>query len=409
MSVLNDPEWRLLDDMPEERQTHLWGGVKRFAQRLAKVIPKVSHTTPVLVHGDWGAGKTTVLKVLANDLPTVKGDAPRTVWFDAWRYDSAGALLPGLVRAVWEAAQERPEDKPGLALLARGVAAAVAVGQKLVPKVASNLSNDLVGDAIEATLGMKRGVDAPADPTRVLLESFDAILRGGWGEIARPILLIDDLDRCRPDHAVALLDGVRMLAANADRHRCRFVVALDRGVVAEAIQQKFSGISGYDGNRYLEKVFPVSFAVPTPHPKDMGTLLDIYCPPLGDAISADTVDALRDAFQNAEFANPRLLKRVVNQLALVSALGIQVEDTVALAKWAVATARWPILRRIIRTYDSTAWTQLIDAVVDQTPVSEPLTRTLLAERGARLWLRKNLAASIDAFQKAEANLRDAGL
>jgi len=87
--------------------------------------------------------------------------------------------------------------------------------------------------------------------SRLVTEAFDG---------AAPVILIDDLDRCSPDGAVALLDGIRLLVTGGPELRCNFVVALDRGVIAARSVAKFQGISGYDGNRYLEKIFPVSFA-----------------------------------------------------------------------------------------------------------------------------------------------------
>ena len=40
----------------------------------------------------------------------------------------------------------------------------------------------------------------------------------------------------------------------AEELRCRFVAALDRDVISDAVAAKFASIS-YEGNRYLEKVF----------------------------------------------------------------------------------------------------------------------------------------------------------
>jgi tRNA A37 threonylcarbamoyladenosine biosynthesis protein TsaE len=50
----------MLDDFPIEQDKPLWRGLYQFADQLAKMLPTFPTSSPVLLSGDWGAGKTTL-------------------------------------------------------------------------------------------------------------------------------------------------------------------------------------------------------------------------------------------------------------------------------------------------------------------------------------------------------------
>jgi hypothetical protein len=78
----------------------------------------------------------------------------------------------------------------------------------------------------------------------------------------RVILYIDDLDRCRPDDVVRVLQVVHMLLAF---ELFVVVVAVDARWVEESLKQKYGWLAGADGHArvtpqdYLEKIFQTTF------------------------------------------------------------------------------------------------------------------------------------------------------
>lgn len=414
---------RLLEDTPEQLQPNLWPGLNRFAKTLATLLPTLPHSAPVLLHGDWGAGKTTVLHALQERIPHPDGSPRRTIWFDAWRYDGAEVLLPALVRRVWSAADEAKQKSWRTDGTLKALwHAAVAVGLRMAPTVIEAAGQKNLAKLVSAigSVASGGGGDAsdgpPDDPTRVLYEKFAEVIHQGWdGE--RPLIIVDDLDRCRPDSAVALLDGIRTLVANAPELRCNFVVALDRGVLVEAISQKFTGISGYDGHRYLEKVFPLTFAVPQPEGVHVNWLIDHYCDALGGPLdAADLRDAVKETFALPVFANPRLLKRALNRLALVrhfEGAPATVAQDRALVDWLAATDRWPVLRRMLQRYRDDQWKPVQHAVSNSGAADEHLAQQLLAQYGARDWLGQRFfqanVSRLGTMRDAEARLQACAL
>ena len=70
--------------------------------------------SPILITGPWGSGKTTFLRTLQQRVDPDPKAKPRTIWFEAWRCDSEGTLLPALVRAVWQTTKRDSDDQEKL-------------------------------------------------------------------------------------------------------------------------------------------------------------------------------------------------------------------------------------------------------------------------------------------------------
>ena len=162
------------------------------------------------------------------------------------------AAARSLFRSAWKASLAVGVRAISLVAAATG---ALPLAELTTGLTVAALRKDV--DAIEAS----EDLEPPEDATKALWARFNKLLSVAWG--GKPgVILIDDLDRCSPEVALGLLDGLRMLVSGANQANCRFVVALDRRVMAEVVKNRFSGLESFDGNRYLEKVFPLTFRIP---------------------------------------------------------------------------------------------------------------------------------------------------
>ncbi len=425
---------KLLDDVEETDDSRLWRGLHGFSQRLSEVLLALPASSPVLLSGDWGAGKTTVLRAVQRHLATDAAGRP-TVWFDAWRHENEPVLLPALMRAVWDAAPEdyraRREARSLFRLLFQ---LAVVVGTRVAPelligvgaKVAGGMMKGLTAAAVSGDVSALGGGGAPEpDPSQLLWQQFSTLVHGAWGGRS-PIVLVDDLDRCGPAVAVQLLDGIRLLVTGGAELRCNFVVALDRPVMARAIAHKMQGISGYDGNRYLEKIFPVTFAVPTPYEQDAADLIASLLASFDDGERHRSV--LMEVLSRPVFANPRLLKRCINRYRLMvhfeSSLPTAggATDAAALrrdraaATWIAASERWPAARPLLLRREEADWEALFKAPrrVDEDfkEATDPELAALASEPGFLPWLKRELrpgGADLALLREADQRLRRWGM
>lgn len=248
------------------------------------------------VHGDWGAGKSSVLEMIEAGFER----EPKVLClkFNGWRFqgfeDAKIALIEGIVTGLVEkrpfltkAAEEvksifRRIDWLKVAKKGGGLAFTAATG---IP------SPDLIHGAIAAiqgliadptklatkenaigALGEVMGLLKPKDGTETtnvpeeinaFRKAFDDLLaKAGVDQL---IVLIDDLDRCLPDTAVDTLEAVRLFVFTA---RTAFVVAADEAMIEYSVRKHFPDLPDTTGpqsyaRNYLEKLIQVPFRIPS--------------------------------------------------------------------------------------------------------------------------------------------------
>jgi predicted KAP-like P-loop ATPase len=265
-------------------------------EAIAKTIVKLlrqrpEHPVTVGVHGDWGAGKSSVLEMIEAALDA--DDRVLCLKFNGWRFqgfeDAKIALIEGIVTGLIEKrpalrkAAEAVKDifhridwlkvakKAGsLALTAYtgipalGVEALVEKLQSLVTDP-TKLSAENVGAALSEAKGfLKAGAETKNVPEEIagFRKAFDELLKQAGVE--QLVVLIDDLDRCLPDTAIETLEAVRLFVFTS---RTAFVVAADEAMIEYAVRKHFPDLPDTTGpqtyaRKYLEKLIQVPFRIP---------------------------------------------------------------------------------------------------------------------------------------------------
>ncbi|WIW89642.1 P-loop NTPase fold protein [Sphingobium sp. V4] len=243
------------------------------------------------VHGDWGAGKSSILEMIETQFETHANSV--CLKFNGWRFqgfeDAKIALIEGIVTALVE---KRPMlTKAGdtvkdifsridwlkVARHAGGLALTATTGIPSPDLVAGLFAKlkDLAADP--AKLATKESLDAAAEGANGLLKpsskkvpeeiqafrkAFDELLeKAGVDQL---VVLIDDLDRCLPDTAIETLEAVRLFLFTDNT---AFVVAADEAMIEYSVRKHFPDLPDSTGPRdyarnYLEKLIQVPFRIP---------------------------------------------------------------------------------------------------------------------------------------------------
>ena len=245
------------------------------------------------VHGDWGAGKSSVLMMVEeafNDDESVL-----CVRFNGWLFqgfeDAKAVLVETIVEELLKQRSIRAKvaDQASKVLrlvdwmkVARkasvyGVSIASGVPHPEILKDFGEAARAIVAQAGEvatpeqvSTLvgGLKkfsREVEAESAPEQMhaFREAFEDLLKRA--EIDRLVVLVDDLDRCLPQVAIETLEAMRLFLFVP---HAAFVIAADEGMIEYAVRQHFpdlpvsTGPSTYARN-YLEKLIQVPFRLPS--------------------------------------------------------------------------------------------------------------------------------------------------
>jgi len=261
---------------------------------IALIRERPGHPITIGVHGDWGAGKSSVLEMIEAGLE----NAGKTLClkFNGWRFqgfeDAKLALIEGIVselrkkRTLPTKAAEKLKDlfkridwlkvakkAGGLALTAYTgipspelVTTAVGALKKFLadPKELATKENlDTAIDAVEGVLKRETSEHKNVpDEFAAFRKDFDDMLEAAG--IEQLVVLIDDLDRCLPDTAIETLEAVRLFVFTP---RTAFVVAADEAMIEYAVRKHFPDLPDSSGPRdyarnYLEKLIQVPFRIP---------------------------------------------------------------------------------------------------------------------------------------------------
>lgn len=391
------------------------------------------------ISGGWGMGKSSMMELLhialqeraaekmyghnasiEAGLESEPPDEVRFVHFNAWLYQGHDDARAALMEAIAQSLVDNAEKKEGQfsadlvkktkGLLSRvkwfravsmtaGAGLAMYTGSPL-PLMASSmltagsglLDGDLSSGDIEKLktayesiskegkelLAAKKEEEKVATTTPPkAIDAFRADLQATLKEMRITlVVLIDDLDRCLPETAIATLEAMRLFLF---LDRTAFVIAADEDMIRESVRIHFKGASLSEGmvRSYFDKLIQLPFRVPPLGTQDVRAYLmllfidasdldgdrkdeirDAVCKRLGqtwsgvrfdrafvlEAIGDDCPSELRSRIAIADRiapiltsspeirGNPRLIKRFLNSLALRKSLaerqGVSVDEEV---------------------------------------------------------------------------------
>jgi len=318
--------------------------IKQYAEGLARFISRCETPMNIGVQGEWGSGKTSLMKLVQTHLEKkssgkVKSadeddDWPPIIdyWFETWQYGAIGnadvlgvRLLQDLVLELREKAgkDNHAVIRQAERLLRAGAAMAPVVGRAFVAGSASKLSGGSLDGATLAD-GLVGGGPAQIGEIR---SDFAALVkgvverkkkksRGNRKDLpARVVVFVDDLDRIRPGRAVALLE---ILKNFMDVEDTVFVVACDYAVVREGVKELMGIEDEEKVNAFFHKIFQVPFQMPIASYSVTPLMTDWLRGRLEGGKARASVVAARFAplVEAAVGTNPRAFKRFLNTVEL---------------------------------------------------------------------------------------------
>lgn len=307
---------------PNERTDGL--GFNAYARVLAKAAADTPGPFTIGVFGEWGTGKTSLMKLIEKNLKdtSIKGKKPViVVWFNAWRYESEEHPIVPLVATIVRALRQQDALTRlgeqgrnllrGLRAIAYGFSAKTSVK---VPGFAEIEAGFVAKDIIDRA---DKEDSLAADPLldrSLYYQAFEALSSARIEQEATIVVLIDDLDRCFPDKAIKLLESIKLVLAQPG---FVFVLGVARSVIEGYLQHRYVqkyGLRDFKGHAYLDKIVQLPFYIP-PHSSritDFSTSL-IKAIPISDRqVFSEILPIIGPASDN----NPRTIIRYVNNLLI---------------------------------------------------------------------------------------------
>ncbi|MCE8003960.1 Qat anti-phage system ATPase QatA [Billgrantia ethanolica] len=265
-----------------------------IARTVVRLVGEKSHEPlSVGIHGDWGAGKSSILMMVEETFSN--NERVLCVRFNGWLFQGFEDAKTVLIETIVEELRRKRPTSQKVAEQARKVLRRVdwmklarkagaygltlatgiphpetikelgTVARSLIGKDPKEISPSTVTALIEGSDEFLRevAVDNAPEQMHAFREEFAELLENA--EIDRLIVLVDDLDRCLPNTAIETLEAIRLFLFVP---RAAFVIAADEGMIEYAVRQHFpdlpvaTGPATYARN-YLEKLIQVPFRLPS--------------------------------------------------------------------------------------------------------------------------------------------------
>lgn len=251
---------------------HCQLGRAETGKKLSGLVEQVKYPIVIALDGSWGSGKSFFLKCWTGAHTNENGGKAKVIYFDAFQHDFLEDPLIALTGVI--AAQFEPGTKAGKAMgLAKSAASkmwrpAARIGLAVGTAGVSEGVGAVGGAAIAA--GSKAMSDASdefwqkEDGRRAAMGEFRAALEkltepDADGNAQKLVIIVDELDRCRPDYALSLLEVMKHFFMVDNVH---FVLGVNLNELQNSVKARYG--AGIDAAMYLQKFIQISFQISGP-------------------------------------------------------------------------------------------------------------------------------------------------
>lgn len=229
-------------------------------KKLSALVEGFSQPMSIALDAPWGAGKSVFLKCWVGAHSNENEGTANTVYFDAFRNDFMDDPLIGLTASIserfetgsakdkiWRKAKDAAFKlvRPALRI---GLAAATAGGSEVVGIVADAGLEAGSKELEQASREFWRKEDGK----RAAMEAF----RNALTELTadkKLVIVVDELDRCRPDYALNLLEVIKHFFDVPNVH---FVLGVNLKELANSVRARYG--SNIEAEKYLQKFVSIT-------------------------------------------------------------------------------------------------------------------------------------------------------
>lgn len=229
------------------------------------------------LNGSWGTGKTEFLKRQYTNLLN-KGHP--TIYIDSWSSDFSKdplsvvmsellsqleALTEGIGEAKQKALFESVKSVGGALLKGTLVGVAGYATNKITGEAGDGMAimQTMLGEdnaKVTTTLqeSYKEQMDAIAN-IKIQLSQLAEVLATTYGGSKPVVVLVDELDRCRPTYAIEMLEVIKHFFTTEN---LVFVIATDTEQLSHSIKAVYG--NDFDSQQYLKRFFDRKVTLPEP-------------------------------------------------------------------------------------------------------------------------------------------------
>ena len=248
-------------------------GRKAYGESLHSLILNTSDELVVALESPWGEGKTTFIKMW---LGLLKERNTPVIYFDAFENDYQSDPFLALTSQLYQLIDSENKEieldfrekatsalkiigraglRIGIKALTAGVLDDTIVDDTGTIKDVSKEASDIIDGFVSKQL-------SKAKEDHECLEAFKTYLSelaNTLGDGSPVVFVIDELDRCKPKFALALIESIKHLFSVPG---IIFVLVMNREQLEEAVRYEYG--AGVDASKYLQKFVSLWTSLPKP-------------------------------------------------------------------------------------------------------------------------------------------------
>lgn len=241
-------------------------------KKLSDLVERISEPLVIALDAPWGAGKSVFLQCWVGAHTFENKGTATTVYFDAFKHDYMDDPLVSIIQAISERIEdltpkeEDPADiskidtmkrtvrkatvyAPALGRAALRMGVAVGTGGLIrnIDDVAVSLLDEAAKQGAKELDGAIGNFWKTEEARTNAMEGFRKYLKELAAE-QKLVIVVDELDRCRPDYALNLLEVIKHFF---DVDNVHFVLGVNLKELENSVKARYG--SGVDAGTYLQK------------------------------------------------------------------------------------------------------------------------------------------------------------
>jgi predicted KAP-like P-loop ATPase len=237
---------------------------QKYSGVLTKIIKSYPYGFVLALNNKWGTGKTTFMKMWEQDL---KNNDFQTLYFNAWENDFENNPLTALMGELKTLTTKETEPA-----FKKTLKKASTLTKHIAPIIAKAIADRYIDTegVKEAIIGVTKGLSdvfenevneyqkkkKSISDFRQSLSDFIANTNEG-----KPLIfIVDELDRCRPNYAVSILEQIKHFFSIPN---IVFVLSIDKEQLGNAVKGVY-GSDDIDADEYLRRFIDLEYSIPEP-------------------------------------------------------------------------------------------------------------------------------------------------
>lgn len=240
-------------------------GREKYALILTSLVGSYSDGFVLAINNKWGTGKTTFVKMWQQQL---NGKGFKTLYFNAWENDFENGALSALMSEL-SSLQEKStkilfkkvlEKGAVLSKSALPILLKAAIAKHLDKEVLKELFEGVSDDANELLQSQIKEYTSKKEGLKEFKSFLEEFVKKSSND--KPIVfIIDELDRCRPDYAVDVLEKVKHFFGVPG---IVFVLSIDKMQLGNAVRGVY-GSDRMNADEYLRRFIDLEYVIPEPN------------------------------------------------------------------------------------------------------------------------------------------------